>query len=116
GAAGADERNPGRSNRFGLRVERNGLVLRSLRIAERYITKGFTRPTVAHQIAHQRSDIDQPAAVIAQVDNQLSHALRLEVGKGRAEVGLRSVDKCAQVKIADPTAAIEEYFRSEERR
>jgi hypothetical protein len=60
----------------------------------------------AEQVAHQVGDADGTAAIVAEIDDDLGYALRLEIGKGLAQRRIRGRDEGAQVDIANPLPAI----------
>ena len=70
------------------------------------------RPVAAEQIAQHLGGRDEAAAIIAQVEDDVGHALRLETGEGVAQRLLGRQDEGAQIDIADAAAAIVDHPRA----
>src|SRR3546814_783041 len=104
-----DEGDLCRGDGIGLCGKQLGGVLRGFgraQLGEAEHLPDIARP---HQVAHQFGHAHQPAAVVAQVDDDFGHALRLELAEGIAQLVCRGIDdEGAQIEIADLLAAIVE--------
>jgi hypothetical protein len=58
------------------------------------------------QVVHQLGDRDEAAAIVAEIDDHLVDALRLELRKGAAQGRIGWADEGAQVHISDLLAII----------
>jgi hypothetical protein len=66
----------------------------------------------AHQVAHQLCRRDQPAAIVAQVDDDVGDALRPEARERLAQRRVGGRDEGAQVDVADVPPAIGDDLRA----
>ena len=70
----------------------------------------------AEQIAKQFGNRNQPAAVIAQIDDQFGHTLRFEGGEGVAKRRISGIDESAQVDVANLARAFGQHLGTIARR
>jgi hypothetical protein len=94
-------------DRLRLRCEEPGDIQVRLGRPVHPVLHDFRRRALPEQqIGHQRGNRDLTACIVAQVDDHLADALRLELRKGAAKLRIRRVDERAQVQVAHLLAAV----------
>ncbi|PAV66622.1 hypothetical protein WR25_17986 [Diploscapter pachys] len=107
GATRADEGDLGRRDRVRLGLEQIGRVLRRLFRTEGHVAHHVGRRAVAtQQVAHDDRSVDKATAIIAQVDDDVGNARRLELGEGAAQLVVRRGDEGAQVHVTVALAVV----------